>query len=97
MIAKLARSTFYYQQKVKQATDKYTDLKSKIRAIFEWHKGRYGYRRILHSLRAEGVHINHKTVRRLMQVLGLRCRIRGKKYRNYRGQAGLKAPNILAR
>lgn len=97
MIAKLARSTFYYQQKVMHATDKYIDLKARIRAIFERHKGRYGYRRILCALRAEGRQINHKTVRRLMQELGLKCRIRIKKYRAYRGEAGLMAPNVLAR
>lgn len=95
--AQLARSTFYYQQKVLQAADKYADLKTRIRAIFDRHKGRYGYRRILCALRAEDKHVNHKTVRRLMQELGLKCRVRVKKYRAYRGEVGLTAPNVLGR
>ena len=96
-VARLARSTFYYQQKALQATDKYADVKTRIRAIFDQHKGRYGYRRILCALQAENRHLNHKTVRRLMQALGLHCRARMKKYRAYRGEIGLAAPNILAR
>jgi putative transposase len=96
-VAQLARSTFYYQKDALQATDKYVDVKSRIRTIFDQHKGRYGYRRILCTLRSEGRILNHKTVRRLMHTLGLRCRTRVKKYRSYRGEIGLAAPNILAR
>jgi transposase InsO family protein len=95
--AQLARSTYYYQKAALQAVDKYADAKNRIREIFERHKGRYGYRRILCTLRAEGSTLNHKTVRRLMQVLRLRCRARTKKYRAYRGELGLAAPNALAR
>lgn len=96
-VAQIARSTFYYQKKVLQADDKYAEIKSRIRAIFDLHKGRYGYRRITCALRAEGRSLNHKTVRRLMRALGLHCRIRVKKYRSYHGEIGLEAPNILAR
>lgn len=41
--ARLSRSTFYYQAKLLEAGDKYASLKSHIRAIYERHKGRYGY------------------------------------------------------
>ena len=41
-IGRLPRSTFYYQQKVLHLADKDIDLKAKIRAVFERHKGRYG-------------------------------------------------------
>lgn len=44
--AGLARSTFYYQAKVLEAGDRFAGLKARIRAIYERHKGRYGYRRI---------------------------------------------------
>jgi hypothetical protein len=43
-VAGLARSTFYYQQKVLQMGDKYASLKAKIQSVFDAHKGRYGYR-----------------------------------------------------
>ena len=41
--------------------------------------------------------MNHKTVQRLMKVLGLICRVRMKKYRSYKGNVGKIAPNLLNR
>ncbi|TCP62500.1 transposase InsO family protein [Baia soyae] len=41
--------------------------------------------------------MNHKTVFRLMKELGLKCLVRMKKYRSYRGKAGKITPNVLAR
>ncbi|MFQ9125712.1 MAG: IS3 family transposase [Butyricicoccaceae bacterium] len=37
---------------------------------------------------AEGSFVNHKTVRRLMKVLGMICRVRMKKYRSWQGKCG---------
>lgn len=95
--ADMARSTFYYQQKALQVSDKYADLKARIRAIYDQHKGRYGYRRITAMLRQQGSLINHKTVQRLMDQLHLKSLVRVKKYRVFKGQMGRVAPNILAR
>jgi len=72
-------------------------LKSQITAIFHEHKGRYGYRRIKDELRNKNVTVNHKKVQRLMQELGLKCSVRMKKYRSYKGTVGKIAPNILDR
>ena len=95
--AGMARSTFYYQQKALQVGDKYADLKARIRAIYEQHKGRYGYRRITAMLRQQGNLISHKTVQRLMDQLQLKSLVRVKKYRVFKGQMGRVAPNLLDR
>ena len=95
--AGMARSTFYYQQKALQVADKYADMKVRIRAIYDQHKGRYGYRRITAMLKQQGGLINHKTVQRLMDQLQLKSLVRVKKYRMFKGQMGRVAPNILAR
>ncbi|WP_155930779.1 IS3 family transposase [Pseudomonas savastanoi] len=95
--AGLARSTFYYQQKVLLADDKYAGLKDLIQATFYEHKGRYGYRRITAVLRRAGHLVNHKTVQKLMGQLGLKSLIRVKKYRFYKGETGKAAPNLLKR
>lgn len=95
-VAKLSRSTFYYQIRALQAGDPQAELKARIRAIYNAHKGRYGYRRITAALRQTGQLINHKAVQRLMQVLGLKSLVRPKKYRSYRGQQA-NVPNLLAR
>ena len=96
-VAGLARSTFYYQQKVLQARDKYASLKDRIRTLFEQHKGRYGYRRITAAVRRQGDRINHKTILRLMGELSLKSCIRPKKYKSFKGNVGKIAPNVLKR
>lgn len=96
-VAGLSRSTFYYHLKAQDGADKYAPLKVKISAIYARHKGRYGYRRITAALRRAGELVNHKTVQRLMQSLGLKSVVRPKKYRSYRGQVGRAAPNLLDR
>ena len=94
---KIARSSFYYHQKQNSSIDKYKITKELITAIYHKHKGRYGYRRITDELNNNGIIINHKTVLRLMKLLGLKSLIRVKKYKSYKGRLGKIAPNILKR
>ncbi len=95
--AGLARSTFYYQVKVLASGDRHSELKTRIRTVYEYHKGRYGYRRITAAIRQSGQIVNHKTVQRLMGQLKLKSLIRAKKYRSWRGEVGRIAPNLLNR
>lgn len=96
-VAKLARSTFYYQLKVMEMGDRYTDLKAEIRSVYDHHRGRYGYRRVTDAIRQTGQLINRKKIQRLMQQLHLRSLVRPKKYRSWRGEIGRVAPNLLQR
>jgi putative transposase len=73
------------------------DLKSRITEIYHEHQGRYGYRRITDELHNEGHSVNRKKVYRIMRELGLKCIVRMKKYRSYKGTVGKIAPNILDR
>jgi len=93
----MARSSFYYYQKQHKVPDKYILIKQWIKSIYDKHKGRYGYRRITDELNNNGLIINHKTVLRLMKLLGLKSVIRIKKYKSYKGEQGKIAPNILER
>ena len=77
--------------------DKYALIKTEIEFIYHEHQGRYGYRRITIELHNRGYQINHKTVQRLMRELNLKCMVRIKKYRSYKGEIGKIAPNILKR
>ena len=78
--------------------DKDKKLKIEIQAIYNDHKGNYGYRRITLELRNRGFTVNHKKVQRLMKVLGLSARIRRKrKYSSYKGEIGKKADNLIQR
>lgn len=96
-LASLARSTFYYQLGVLHTDDKHAQLKAKIKAVFERHKGRYGYRRVTAAIRHLGERINHKTVQRLMGTLKLKSLVRPKKYKSFKGEVGQAAPNELQR
>jgi putative transposase len=96
-IAGLARSSFYFQLKLLRRTDKHASLKTRILAVFDRHRGRYGYRRITAAIRREGTVVNHKTVQRLMGLLGIKSCVRIKKYRAYHGEVGRAAPNVLER
>ncbi|MER2040071.1 MAG: IS3 family transposase, partial [Solibacillus sp.] len=66
-------------------------------AIYDEHEGRYGYRRIRDELANRGQKVNHKKVQRIMKELGLKCLVRMKKYKSYKGTVGEIAPNILDR
>lgn len=93
----MARSVFYYHLKRLKADDKYSVEKKEINDIYHEHKGRYGYRRITAEMRNRKFVINHKTVKRLMDELGLKCKIRKVKYRSYKGEIGKIAPNVIER
>ena len=93
----MPRSTFYFYLKKMKQPDKYLELKEIIKQIFHENKGRYGYRRITMELHNRGYHINHKTVRKLMNQCCLKCEIRRRKYRSYKGEVGKVAPNELKR
>lgn len=93
----MARSTYFYHEQQSKLEDKYSDLKQQIKAIYQKHKGRYGYRRITLTLKNMGLVINHKCVQRLMQSMKLKSRVRIAKYRSYKGQVGRIADNLLQR
>ena len=95
--AGMARSVYYYWRKALQRPDAYASEKGLIEAVFHKHKGRYGYRRIMWALRAQGCWLNHKTVQKLMGQLGLKSTVRPKRYKSYRGQLSRVAPNTLDR
>ena len=58
----------------------------------------YGYRRVREVLASKhGLAISGKTVLRLMREDSRFCQVRRKKYRSFRGEVGLAAPNVLAR
>ena len=94
----LARSTYYYHLKQLNQVDKDPVIKVEIQAIYNEHKGNYGYRRMTLELRNRGYVVNHKKVQRLMKLLGLSSQIRRKhKYSSYQGEVGKKADNLIQR
>jgi putative transposase len=93
----MARSTFYYHIQKDKKADKYDHLKIQIKKLYNHHKGRLGYRRMVYALMELFFHLNHKTVLRLMKSMGLKSVIRIKKYKTYRGQFSKVAESVLQR
>ena len=91
----MARSTFYYN--TKQKPDKWAVERQRIAELYHKNKGRYGYRRLTLAMRDDGYVINGKTVRRLMAEAGIKCQVRMKKFKSYKGEVGKIAPNLLER
>lgn len=96
-LADIPRSTYYFYCNKSSKQDKYAEIKENINVIYHENQGRYGYRRITMELHNRGYQINHKTVQRLMKVLNLKCMVRIKKYRSYKGEVGKIAPNLIKR
>ncbi|MGK7379485.1 IS3 family transposase [Planococcus sp. 1R117A] len=98
-IIDLPEATYHYHRQRFDSEDADREWKTVIRALFEKHEGRYGYRRIHLELQAQGYDINHKKIQRLMRELDLRCVkfIRKSRYRSYKGKVGTIAKNRLNR
>ncbi|PYF01282.1 transposase InsO family protein [Ureibacillus chungkukjangi] len=96
-VADIPRSTYYYWEKRLNRDDKYAEVKAVIQSIYHEHKGRYGYRRIAKELKKYGFSHDPKTINKLMNAMGIKCEVRMKKYRSYKGNVGKIAPNILHR
>ena len=92
----MARSVYYYHVGVDQP-DPHVEAKVRINKIFHAHQGRYGYRRVHLELRNQDHYLNPKTVQKLMGQLGLKSKVRPKRYQSYKGPVGKVAPNILSR
>lgn len=96
-VAGLSRSTYYYMMNKMSQPDPDQELKEKITSLYHFHDRCYGYRRIRNDLRNEGIYVNHKKVYRIMKALGLKCQVRMKKYKAYKGKVGHIADNVLNR
>ena len=91
-VAEIPRSTFYYQG-VKR---NYHEIKEAILLLYKKNKKRDGYRPMTLKLRQMGFHLNHKTVLRLMNELGIHSILRKKRH-GKRGKTSHIAPNLLNR
>ena len=94
----MPKSTYYYEiSKVNAVELRNEGLASEIKEIFDYHKGRYGVRRVHRELVNRGHNINHKRVQRIMHNLGLMGKRPKEKYHSYRGEVGKIADNIIDR
>jgi putative transposase len=91
-------STYYFEiNKEDKVAKRNEELAKKIKEKFNYHKGRYGVRRIYHELKNQGYVINHKRVQRIMHELKLFGKRPKEKYHSYKDGFGTTADNIIDR
>lgn len=94
----LKKSSYFYQESIKNRPDPYSELKDQITELFKANHERYGYRRIHTLLKRSGITISEKIVRRLMSeemlVAKRKCK---RKYNSYLGEITPAVPNLLER
>ena len=85
-ILNMAKSSYFYQV-IAINTDKYVDLRAKIKDAFNEASSRYGYRRIHSVIKSAGTTVSEKVVRRIMKEENLMVpNIKRKKYSSYKGE-----------
>jgi len=100
-VSGLAKSTYeYYKSKkhldaVQRKETEDNEILNIIKPVFEKHKSRYGYRRIILCLMKELKGINVKRIRRIMRENGLFGKQGKNKYHSYRGDNGESKENLL--
>ena len=75
----MARRVYYYWRTRLTGEDKYAEVKTAIYALLHEQEGRCGYSRIHALLERQGFRHDRKTVRCLMNELGLKCLVRMKR------------------
>lgn len=96
-ILDMAKSSYFYQE-VAINTDKYTELRIKVRDIFKESSSRYGYRRIHSLIKTAGMTVSEKVIRRIMKEENLIVPyIKQRKYNSYKGEISPEVENIINR
>ncbi|WP_243158159.1 IS3 family transposase [Aminipila terrae] len=94
----MAKSTYYCElTKVDAVETRNKELADEIKVIFEYHKHRYGVRRIHKELQNRGYKVNHKCVQRLMHKMNFLGKRPKEKYHSYKGEVGRIADNVIDR
>ena len=94
----MAKSSYYYQRAVMKQSDKYAEIRIRIKIIFQENRNCYGYRRIHGELKKIGITVSEKIVRRIMKEEHLTVPTKSmKKYSSYKGEITPEVDNIINR
>lgn len=94
----MAKSSYCYQANAMKKTDKYSELRTNVRRIFDESDSNYGYRRIHAVVKNSGAIVSEKIIIRIMAEEGLHVqRTKAKKYSSYAGEISPEVENIINR
>lgn len=95
----IARSTYFAQRKSMKAGDKYAGLRTRLKDLFDYSYGCFGYRRLHDLLKEEGTILSEKVIRRLMKEENIHVPSykAPKKFSSYVGEVTPPVENLLKR
>jgi transposase InsO family protein len=94
----ISKSSYCYQVQCINREDKYKELRSRIKELFDINKARYGYRRIHCLLKKNGIIVSEKVVRRIMSDEQLVVKsTKKRKYNSYKGEISPEVENVINR
>jgi transposase InsO family protein/transposase-like protein len=97
-VLNMAKSSYCYQETVSKKSDKYAELRSRIKIIFSECYDCYGYRRIHAVLQQDGFCVSEKVIRRIMREEQLFVLpVKKKKYNSYKGEISPEVENVINR
>lgn len=97
-ILNIAKSSYHYQVIALNKTDKYHEIRKRIKKVFNESSKTYGYRRVHSSIKSSGTIISEKVVRRVMKEEKLIVPvIRRKRFNSYKGEISPEVENIINR
>jgi len=96
---KISKSSYEYHRARLWFPDKYASLRVDITEIFWENKARYGYRSIWGTLKAKGIRVSEKVVRRIMKEerLTVRYEPKMKRFNSYGGETTDAPENLVKR
>lgn len=78
--------------------DKYNDLRTKVKELFENNQARYGYRRIHAQVKSSGHTVSEKVIRRIMKEGQVLVPLKRRRvYCSYQGEISPAVENLVAR
>jgi transposase InsO family protein len=96
--ALLSTRVVIYREHGAKGLDRYFAVRPLVVEIADRSYRATGYRRVQSVLATKhGISLSGKTVLKLMKQENRQCNVRKRKYRSYKGQVGIAAPNILER
>jgi hypothetical protein len=95
---KIVKNSYFYSRQATVKSDKYSNLRTRIREACDENKSRYGYRRIHSVIVRSGSVVSEKVVLRLMNEEDLAVIAKkARKCSSYQGEVSPEVPNLLER
>ncbi|TYC86195.1 IS3 family transposase [Acetobacterium wieringae] len=94
----IPKSSYFYQKKIQEQPEKYSELRKTVKSVFDSNRKCYGYRRVYSAIKNKGQVVSEKVIRRIMKEEQIIVSVKKKrKYNSYKGEITPAVENVIAR